>query len=213
MANQYVNKVVYGNNTLIDITDTTATAEDVASGRYFYAADGTKTLGIKTDGGGASNFLTGTFITGTEEGTIETVDIPYTGDGYPLMITLVIENGAYNNTTTGNTGWYNDKQRYIIGQWTCTKSVFTSAPTYSTSGTQNQGVTTAIFKNSTSSATTYNRTSAMNSNVFSSGNPGYSSPLNSVKYKSGNKLAYYIATSTYGLRTSTEYRYYIVFSE
>ena len=40
-----VNKVIYDGNTLIDITDTTATASDVASGKYFYTNAGVKTAG------------------------------------------------------------------------------------------------------------------------------------------------------------------------
>lgn len=40
-----VNKVIYGSDTIIDITDTTATASDVVSGTYFYTADGTRTAG------------------------------------------------------------------------------------------------------------------------------------------------------------------------
>ena len=40
-----VNKVIYDNTTLIDITNTTATAGDVTSGKVFYSANGTQTTG------------------------------------------------------------------------------------------------------------------------------------------------------------------------
>jgi len=43
--NQYVNKVVFGNTTVIDISDTTATADKVLKDEYFYLRSGQKVQG------------------------------------------------------------------------------------------------------------------------------------------------------------------------
>ena len=43
-----INKVIYGGQTLIDITDTTALADKVLDGFYFYGRDGVKTEGTCT---------------------------------------------------------------------------------------------------------------------------------------------------------------------
>ena len=49
MANQYKNKVIYGNQTLMDITDTTATENDVLEGEVFYTASGARGVGTLGD--------------------------------------------------------------------------------------------------------------------------------------------------------------------
>ena len=45
-----VNKVIYGSNTLIDISDTTATADKILSGYTAYGADGNKITGSASGG-------------------------------------------------------------------------------------------------------------------------------------------------------------------
>ena len=69
MANQYVNKVQKSDGTtIIDITDTTATAADVSTGKYFYAVSGEKTEGLNA--GGNAFLISDT--TDTAGGTIRT---------------------------------------------------------------------------------------------------------------------------------------------
>ena len=48
MPNTYVNKVVYGSNTLIDLTSDTATAADVINSKYFHLKSGQRVQGTCT---------------------------------------------------------------------------------------------------------------------------------------------------------------------
>lgn len=111
-----INKVIYGNNTLIDITDTTATESDVAMGVVFYKADGTR--GVGTMAGGTS--FVGMVVQGTNLTTEADVKAIY---GANTSWTLISSVALASENVFGN--------GKAIGMWNGTAtSVIASSDNY-----------------------------------------------------------------------------------
>ena len=73
-----------GTASFTDVTDTTAAASDVASGKYFYTAAGVRTQGTASGGGGGSGL---TLLKTTSLGTISTSSTSATDTGKTVTVT------------------------------------------------------------------------------------------------------------------------------
>lgn len=93
--NPYVNKVQTADGTtIIDITDTTATASDVAQGKYFYSASGARTEGTGSGGGGG--------VTITDEPNATGITCVITSGGSPVPPTPETWETVFNGTAYAN---------------------------------------------------------------------------------------------------------------
>ena len=161
-------------------------------------------------GGGVTNVVEGTFTTGSTSGA-STLTIPYTGSGYPIGLMVWPEGGAYNPDVSP---WYDSVTRYAVGFYSMTKAVMASTPTYAY-GDNNRGCVVAVYKNSTSTATNYSRTSSMTVNAYGNAAASAStSAINTFRFLSATSLSYYvIGSSGYGLHQGQAYHYVVIYSE
>lgn len=109
MANQYVNKVVYGGNTLIDLTGDDVTASDVLSGKKFHLPSGANGTG------------TCTFDADTSDATAVAAEILATKTAYKngAKLTGTMPNrGGVTGAISTKAGTYSIQQGYHDGSGT-----------------------------------------------------------------------------------------------
>lgn len=165
---------------------------------------------------GCPNVVQGSFTTGSTRNTTQNITINYSGTGYPIAVMIFVKGGAYNNSSTGNTTWYNSLNRYDVGHYSMSKARGTTTPTWSTSWSDNYGVVDIIYKNSTSTSTTYSRTSTMTANVFTNSSTSAQASTACVRFKGNAKaMSVYIGnkgSGSIGFASETEYTYIIIYS-
>ena len=218
----------------IDPSPTTATDPDVLSGKIYFKADGTQSTGTGTGGGGSvtqdqdgfivlpptgggggvTNIVQGTFTTGSTTGA-SSFTIPYSGSGYPIMLSVYVNGGIWNNTSGGDSSWYALAQRYAIGSFMILKQETNTEPTYlsSTSLTNNLAFVYLCYKNSDSDSTAFSFVGGKGVVSFN-GSDATSAQNDVMKFKNGTTVSYYVATSSSsrGLAPNTTYAYIVVYS-
>lgn len=106
-----INKVVYGNTTLLDLSqDTVASAADIVAGKTGHLRDGTQVTGTASGGGGGIGTLLATLALGTistsstqAADTGKSVSVSGVND-YDLLIVETSVNSVTNNRHTATVG-------------------------------------------------------------------------------------------------------------
>lgn len=192
-----------GTSSFYDVSDTTAAASDVASGKYFYTAAGVKTEGTSS-GGGATNVVTGTFTTSSTTGAAQTIDIPYTGSGHPNFIGIYPGDGYVNGSSL-----YDLTHQYATIEIAIFReNVYTYAD-YTGTGSNNHGYVSLMYKSTTATGTTASRTN--DATIFTS-SAATAAAGTSVRMSSNKKMSIFVSSNSYGFLASTTYRYVIVYS-
>lgn len=191
-----------------DVSDTTATASDVASGKYFYSAAGVKTAGTASGGGGSSRVVSGTFKgTDAQKGTAVEISLPYSGSGYPITLLIFPSEGSY----CPNGDFYNLVQRYAIDVFSAVKTEIENAPSYTGANSNDHMTVQYRSKGSATQATSYTGGASMSVEVFSSSAPS-ANTTSVAKIKAKDKLVVYIASTSYGFAAGIEYTYVVYYS-
>ena len=171
-----------GTASFTDVTDTTAAASDVASGKYFYTAAGVRTQGTSSGGGGSGLTLLKT----TSLGTLSTSSTSAADTGKTMTVTgyndydvLVVDvsvdsvtNGRHTSTVSmvylTGTSAVTTKNTYAVGsnKWNSKVSSSGTGSTRQSSSAYGIYVNAATVSGSTMTLTFYYRYNSNNTGTI-----------------------------------------------
>ena len=161
-------------------------------------------------GGGASNVVSGEFTGMTEGGNLD-INVPYTGDGYPVAILIYPSGGV----PAPGSDFANLLLQYSIGVYVAVKNDFSSIPTY-TNDTTAYFMANVRYKNNATNAGSYVGAGATNHPITTGVNAiNNANAYNTVMFKSKNVMNVMIrgsGTTKYGYAADIPYTYYIIYS-
>lgn len=152
--------------------------------------------------GGDSNLVRGTF-TGTEQGAME-VEIPYTGDGYPIGLLISFKDGY-----AGKEYEINTNNTILFSVWKYDMSL---EPDYDGSG-NDDGYTLSTYTKTSSSYTASGSYLAFTAN---NANPLGTNPSTVITIKDNKTLGVYIAPSSgsgRGFMPNVEFEYVVIYAD
>lgn len=170
----------------------------------FDIAVASKLAGGGGGGGGASNVVQGEFK--TEGNWVQTIEIPYTGSGFPVVAMIWIKGGLYDASSgTANISRLLGSNTFI---WGMVKGNVNS-PSWSSS--DNDKASVFVMYKYGDSDTQIVRTA--NYNLFKTSDPSTSNQLDNVSWVENNKIKLCQTTGSgkYFLR-GLEFEYIVVYS-
>lgn len=171
--------------------DANLVAENIAEGISIFGIAGTHS-------GGSSNFISGAFHTSSTTGIAQTVDLPYTGTGYPII--------AYVEISDGLKTIYDSGRRYAVGCWCASKTDKTTAPRY-------RYDYASVFSLAGASYTGGFTEAHAVQNYYTAGGAEEDQFL-CIAFTSATTLSVYVSEAgKNGLVPDTDYTYFILYSE
>lgn len=165
-------------------------------------ADGYSSVAVSVP----QNFVKGKF-TGSTPGSAIEIQIPYTGNGYPISVLIYPSVGTYKSGDP----FASLAQKRIIITYSIVKNDMSSTPTYDTNSSENQVTSTVVWKYSDSDPTSITASQALNGyqyrNIDAQNTTG-----SAVFIKNNKTMSVYIADTSYGFKDGVEYTYEIVYS-